>query len=280
VNEVSSLVYDPYGPPKERWKLFWHHYLRANEDGEFQNGWIGYKSAATPQELRAAGEIKLFAGLAYDATNNELGSKTHPPLGGRPLAQVNALNKDLDMCIVLTEPGATATPSGIYLSLVCQEPRVRNVIGLLGIEHFGTEGRVIMLKCDSPCEPSNQGAWRYIATMLTTDAAKSMGFQGYSAPDLFAIGDTAYLMVSPISDKPVMGAYNGCVVFRFANLESGALETIQGRPKLMWHIHGHPNTFNGACTYSNSTAASGFLFGEIKFAGKPIFQIFRSAKEH
>ena len=28
VNEVSSLVYDPYAPQPERWKLFWHHYLR------------------------------------------------------------------------------------------------------------------------------------------------------------------------------------------------------------------------------------------------------------
>jgi hypothetical protein len=102
--------------------------------------------------------------------------------------------------------------------------------------------------------------------MLTAHAAKSAGFLGYSAPDLFVQGGTAYLMVSPLSDKPVKGAYNGCDVFRFADLESGMLETDQNLPRVIRHIHGHPNTFNGACTYRASVAASGFLFGEIKFA--------------
>ena len=46
-------MFDPYAPLPERWKLFWHHYLRVTEGGQFQNGWIGYKSADTPQALRS-----------------------------------------------------------------------------------------------------------------------------------------------------------------------------------------------------------------------------------
>src|SRR5437899_1198386 len=34
VSEVSSLVFDPAAPPEERWKLFWHHYLHVNEEGQ------------------------------------------------------------------------------------------------------------------------------------------------------------------------------------------------------------------------------------------------------
>jgi hypothetical protein len=149
-------------------------------------------------------------------------------------------------------------------------------MGLLVIGVLGTEGRVILLKCDSPCRPERAGAWRYVATVLTADDAKHAGFLGYSAPDLFARGGAGCLIVSPTSDRPVKGAYNGCDVFRFADLERGRLERDHDAAKNIKHIHGHANTFNGACTYQ---AASGFLFGEVKFAERPIFQIFQSGGE-
>jgi len=279
VNEVSSLVYDPNAPQQERWKLFWHHYLRVNEDGQFQNGWIGYKSAPTPEALRSAREVKLFAARAYDAANNDLQSRTHPPVGGPPVVQVPTLHKDLEMCVALTEPGAMATQAGLSLSLDCIEPRVPNVIGLLGIGLLGVKGRIVMLKCDSPCHPASPGAWRYIATMLTGDYAKSAGFRRFSAPDLFAQDGRAYLMVSPVSDRPVKGSYNGCHIYRFSNLETATLEQDRNQPRVARKVQGHPGTFNGACTYQPSVAASGFLYGEIEFADRPIFQIFQTGRE-
>ena len=121
VNEVSSLVYDPYGSLQERWKLFWHHYLRMTEDGEFQNGWIGYKSAATPEALRSAREVKLFAARAYNAANNDVQSNTYPPVGGPPVVPVHTLDKDLEMCVALIEPGAMATRSGLDVASDARE---------------------------------------------------------------------------------------------------------------------------------------------------------------
>ncbi len=277
VNEVSSLVYDPYAVVNERWKLFWHHYLRVNEEGEFQNGWIGYKSAATPQALTAAKEVKLFGARAYDAVNNNPQSKTFPPVGGPPLVQVNALHTDLDMCVALSEPGAMATQSGISMSLTCYEPKIHSVAGLLGMALFGSRTRVIMLKCDSPCRPASPGAWRYVATMLTDDDAKPLGFRGYSAPDLFIQEGKAYLMVTPVSDTPWKDSYNGCDIYRFANLETATLERDHGKPRILGQVRGKPGSFNGACTYQPSLDAGGFLYGEVKVIDKrPYFQIFQT----
>ncbi len=277
VNEVSSLVYDPDAAINERWKLFWHHYLRVDGEGEFQNGWIGYKSAATPQALVAAKEVKLFGARGYDATNNNPQSKTFPPVGGPPFVQVNALHNDLDMCVALSEPGAMAVSSGLYISLTCIEPKIHSIAGLLGMALFGSKTRVIMLKCNSPCQPTNPGAWRYLATMLTDDDAKPVGFHGYSAPDLFAQDGKAYLMVTPVSDTPWKDAYNGCDIYRFANLETATLERDHGNPRIVGQVRGKPGSFNGACTYQSSLTASGFLYSEVKVVDKgPYFQIFQT----
>jgi hypothetical protein len=277
VNEVSSLVYDPYATREERWKLFWHHYLRVNEDGQFQNGWIGFKSAATPQALRSAKEVKLFAARGYNVDNNDPQSRTFPPVGGPPVVQVNALHNDLDVCVALSEPGALAAQSGVYISLTCYEPQVQGIVGLLGMGLFGVKARVIMLKCASPCHPASRGAWRYITTMLSDDDAKSLGFRGYSAPDLFAQDGKAYLIVTPVSDKLLKGSYNGCDIYRFTSLGTAVLEQEHGKPRIVGRVRGHPGSFNGACTYQPSVAAGGVLYSEIKFTGsRPYFQIFQT----
>src|SRR5260370_35275881 len=136
-----------------------------------------------------------------------------------------------------------------------------------------------MLKCDSPCHPASAGGWRYMATMLTDDDAKAVGFRGYSAPDLFAQGGRTYLMVTPVSDKPWKGSYNGCDIYRFASLETAVLEQDHGKPRIVGQVRGHPGSFSGACTYQPSVAASGFFYGEIKLADRPVFQIFQTGRE-
>jgi hypothetical protein len=271
-------VFDPYAPLPERWKLFWHHYLRVNEGGQFQNGWIGYKSAETPQALRSAKEVKLFGARAYDAVNDDPHSKTHPPVGGPPAVQVNTLHKDMTMCVAVSEPGAMATQSGRYMSLDCFEPRVHNLIGLLGMGLLGSQARVVMLKCDSPCHPASPEAWRSIATVLTDDDAKLGAFRSYSAPDLFSRDVKTYPMATRVSDKPWKGSYSGCDIFRFANLETAALEKDHGRLRIVGQVQGIPGSFNGACTFQPAVAAAGYLYGEIRFVDKhPFLQIFQTA---
>jgi hypothetical protein len=277
INEVSSLVFNPSAPLRERWKLFWHHYLRVGEEGEFQHGWIGYKSAETPAGLRLAKEVKLFGARGYDSADNYPAAGTKPPVVGPPLVEAQKLHGDLSMCLALSEPGAMASPSGIYMSLSCVEPKVKNPLGLLAIGLFGVETRIVLLKCDAPCYPDAPNAWRYISSPLTQQDASSAGVSGYSAPDLYEEGGKAYLMVSPTSDTPVKGSYNGCLVFAFTNLEAGTLERAGGAPRVIRKASGHPGTFNGASTYQPSVSAAGFLYGEITFGkGEPYFNIFRT----
>ena len=75
-NEVSSLVFDPGAPARERWKLFWHHFLLVGNAGQYANGWIGYKAAATPRDLLSAPEVKLFGTFAYKRENNTMNGPT------------------------------------------------------------------------------------------------------------------------------------------------------------------------------------------------------------
>lgn len=276
-SEVPSLVFDPSAPEEERWRLFWHHYLQVNGDGQFQNGWIGYKNAATPQGLRSAREIKLFGGKAYNTANDEESSDTGSPLGGRPVIKIEKLSPDLNMCVALSEPGAMATPSGLYLSLVCYRPKIANPIGLLGIGMFGVTSNVILLKCDAPCHAASSGAWKYVATVMTADDAKSAGFESYSASDLFGQNNRAYLIVSPVTNGPFPNSYNGCRVFRFANLATGELERNHGNLQPITEIHGVPGSFNGACTYQPAVTASGFMYSQLKIVNSaPHFQIYQT----
>jgi hypothetical protein len=280
INEVSSLVFDPKAQPPERWKLFWHHYLRMGEDGKFEHGWIGYKSAATPEGLRTAKEVKLFGAKGYNSDNNDVASAMRSPVGGPPLVEVHKLHSDLSMCLVLTEPGGMVTESGIYMSLSCLEPRIKNPLGLLAIGLFGVENRTILLKCDSPCHPEASGAWHYVSTLLTRADAESSSFDGYSAPDLYMENGKAWLIASLTSDKPVKGSYNGCHVFRIIDLETGKLEQDNRHPRIFRQVNGHEGTFNGACTYQPSIPAAGFLYGEIVFADRLVFGIYKTGKTH
>jgi hypothetical protein len=273
INEVSSLVFDPYAPAPERWKLFWHHYLDVNEQGHFQHSWIAYKAAPTPEALRSASEIKLFAGLAYSSTNNDRRGATGSPLEGAPLVDLHQLHKDLNRCVAASEPSGLASESGLYLSLSCYRPRAP---GPLAILFGGTQSLIVLLRCDAPCRPASPGAWRYIATLLTPDDARAVGADQYSASDLFTQDGTTYLISSPVSSKPVAGAYNGCHVFRFTDIARGQLERNGTRPTILKQIEGNPNSFNGACTYAHSVTTGGFLYGEITFGRQPYFQIFQT----
>jgi hypothetical protein len=277
INEVSSLAFDPAAPAAERWQLYWHHYLDIADKGQFSNGWIGLKTAASPEELAQAKEVKLFAARIYDKTNDDPSSVTHSPVVGRPLLRLDTLSDDLAYCLAFTEPGAMVTPSGVYLALGCVQPRFRNIAGILGIKAFGVRGITVLLKCVAPCHPENRAAWKYIGTLLKDDEAQPFGAIGFSAPDLFSEDGHTYLLISPTSNAPVEGAYNGCLLVPFDDFERGKLSRMpNGRILVQKQIHGSPNSFNGDCTYQPSVPVAGFLYGEIKFADKPSFHIFKA----
>jgi len=255
-SEVPSLVYDASADSAHKWKLFWHHYLYQNGQGLQNNAWIGYKAADAPCDLAAATEVKLFAGAGYNSANNTAGGTTGSPVGGAPVLQLNRLNTSLNSCQAFTEPGGLAQADGtLFLSLSCQ----------MG----GTNNSIFVIKCAAPCDPTNAADWTFAGTSLTTTDATAVGLVTYNAPDIFAVGSTYYMLITPVVTDPKFGArYNGCNLFKFSNLSTGSL--LRGGtgslPVLLSSLNGIAGQNNGGCTYTQNVRNAGIDFGQFMFS--------------
>lgn len=260
-NEVSRVIYDPYSTnASNRWKLFSHHYLIINTtnpaiERRFEHGWIGYKSASTAENLAAATEIKLFGASGYDNANNTQAGQTGSPIGGAPVINLHSLHSDLNNCAVFSEPGFLSTSSYIYMSIACFE--IPNV-------------RIALLRCTQPC-PVTSG-WSYVATLLQNTQASALGYINFSATELFDYNGSNYLMVTPEGTLGSPGIYHGCLVYKFTDINAGAL---LGSPTYIKEISGTANSFNGACGYTKESL-TGILYSEVNSSDLYSFQIFKS----
>jgi hypothetical protein len=262
-NEVSSLVYDPGASVNERWKLLWHHYLLINGDRRFEHGWISLKTASTPTQLASATEIKLFSGVGYDLGNNTAGGASGSPVGGPPaIALDTAISTDLNGCF-FTEPGMLATSSALYVSMLCVKSP--------------TDHRIILLKCDSPCDLSSAPSWTYLGTALNDADAASFGFdQGFSAPNLVTSNGQNYLIVTPQSTTPFDSYYNGCRVFRFTDIDTASIQRTGGVPDIVATVNGDAGSFDGACTYLPTASKAGVIYSQAFFGPTEKFRLFMS----
>jgi len=266
VNETSSLTYDASAQPDQRWKLIWHHYLQIAGERNFQHGWLGYRAAARPEELKDATEIKLFGAGIYDPINNTLGSASQPPVGGAPLIDIRDLSPELSECAVLSEPGWLSNKDALYLSVGCFQINPR-------------ENRIALLACDQPCAITDAAAWRYVSTLLLNADATASGFVRFSAPDLFTANGETYLWVSPGSDSPFPDSYNGCQAYRFKNLASGELQAdADGQPITALTLDGLPDSFNGACAL-HAAAGEQVFYSQLVVPEPDGLQIFRASTE-
>jgi hypothetical protein len=264
VSEVSALVYDKGASLQEKWKLIWHHYLQINGDRRFEHGWFGYKTAASPQELATAQEIKLFAGFGYDSVNNTANGVTQTPVAGPPKIMFSQLHDDLSACIIATEPGLYSTASTLYLSFSCIEINPAN-------------NRIVLLSCEQPCDVSQSQSWEYVKTLLNSNDAISLGFEKFSATDIFESTGDIYLWVTPVSSSPFDEAYNGCLGYKFTDLATGNLiNDTQGSPKPVLVLSGLDNTFYGACAFHQAATNSGVIIGEVFPTQTEVFRMFKT----
>jgi hypothetical protein len=245
-NEVSSLVFDPGAPAQQRWKLLWHHYLVINDQRSLaEHSWLGLKMASTPGDLASATELKLFTAHGYDSANNTAGGLTGSPLGGAPVVALDTAFPVLSTG-VFSEPGLMATSNALYLSLLCVNASSQHLISLL--------------KCGSPCDPTNPSAWSYVGTLLRDSDGVTFGAdQGFSAPALFQSGGNTYLIVTPVSSTPFDSYYNGCVVYRFTDLDAGTLNLTQPAGE----VQGIAGSFHGAGTYLPQATGSGLIYSQL-----------------
>ena len=256
--EVSRLLYDPHASDSNlRWKLFWHRYRQANVNGQaerqFQHGWIGVTTAASPTGLWS-NERKLLVGTGYDVSNNSvIGAPEYVPAS-------LASGGQLGGCVVFSEPGALATANGIYISLKC-------VTG-------GNTGKVVLLHCANNLTAAS---CVYRGDLLLDSEAQrfapsGQNYDGFSATELVTIGTTPYLIVTPT----LADYYHGCLVFQIADLDAATLvRDVSNNPVLQRTIRGTSGSFNGACGYTPAASSSGVIYSELQ-GSAPQFRLYHS----
>lgn len=268
-SETSSLIYDPAAPAGEEWKLIWHQYLKAGAASYFVDyTWLAMKMAATPELLKDAVPIKLFAGYGLQAESNYDAANADAPIVGAPAIHLDSDlgEAELSNCI-FAEPGLLATSTALYASMNCQALG-SNIVGY-----------VVLFKCASPCTVTDSSSWQYLGRLLTPADADAIGYGYYNAPQLVAKGGEYYLIATPVNVTNATtgeGVYSGCRVYRFSNLDSGELQRSGGVPVEVERVDGVSGTHNGACT-DHAALANGILHSQFDDRDPPaLFRIFQT----
>jgi hypothetical protein len=275
-SETSSLVYDPYAPTEQRWKIIWHQYLKANGKSYFVDyAWIAMKTAASPAELAKAPPVKLFAGKYPGQGGQQSGAPAYSPIPGPAKIALNkavtrstgnADPQELKNC-VWAEPSLLADKQGIHLAINCQY--------LAGSQ---VRAYVVMFSCARPCNMGQADSWVYKGRILTPAHARQIGFRNFSAPDLSRSGDGYYLTVTPVRDV-AEGGYDGCRVYRFANFDRARLARKQDKLLDVLRIHGTRHVHNGACAM-NEYMKPGLLLSQLRPDDPPrVFRILKTGKK-
>lgn len=251
-HEVPALAYDSQAPAARRWTLIWHRYLHVadddpeTDDRRFEYGWIAIRSAATASGLMTAPERKLFSSRAYHALP-EVEAYNEAIAGGSPEKRWD-LDRDLGDCLVFTEPAAVAANGRLYAALFCFRSAERQEVVLANLSHASD-------------------AWSYLATMLSSADAVAINpaLVGFNAPDLYTVGTSTRLIVSPATGA----AYLGCIDYQ-VDLATGALLDSNGDgpdPTLVIEKNSDDGVFQtGACTYQEGIA-TGIILGDTYFSG-------------
>jgi len=250
-HEVPALAYDAEAPAERRWTLVWHRYLHvadddpATDDRRFEYGWIAIRSAATAPGLMTAPERKLFSSLAYHVPDVE--AYNEAVAGGSPEKRWD-VDPDLGGCLVFTEPGILAAGGKLYIAMYCFQSRQDQDVVLVAFSHAS-------------------GAWSHLGTLLTTADAVDINpaLVGFNAPDLYSVGSSTRLIVSPTTGS----AYLGCIEYGL-DLAAGALVDSNGDgPDPLLGIEKNPDgeVFQtGACSYQEGIS-TGIVLGDTYFSG-------------
>lgn len=251
-HEVASIAYDPGAPPEARWRLVWHRYIHiedadpATDDRRFQHGWIAQRTASTAEGLRTAPEGKLFSSRAYHATP-EIEAYNDAVLDTTPEWRLDR-DADLGGCLAFSEPGMIASEGQLYVAMFCFRSAREQDIVLVRLDHA-------------------TGRWDYTGTLLTTRdaAAINSALVGFNGADLFSIGGTHRLLVSPTAGA----GYLGCIEYE-VDLTAGALRDTDGNgPDPLYALPKNPAPGvyqTGACTYGEGSPL-GLIVGDTWLDG-------------
>ncbi|MEZ4461632.1 MAG: sialidase family protein [bacterium] len=253
-HETSSIVYDPAADAQARWRLVWMQYLHiedddpATEDRHFEYGWIAQRTAATAEGLVSAPATKLFGGLPYYSPGVEAYNEAVP--GGSPAVRWDN-DPTLQGCLVFAEPGLLAVESKLWMAVVCARSMSDTSVELIELDHA-------------------TNTWSARSTLLTpfNGAQINAAITGFNAPDLFTVGNTVHLLISP-----VVAQYAGCLGYT-VDTQTGLVVDLDGNgPDVIYGLEATEGALQtGACTYHEASEL-GVIYGDTLFSGVQ-FQLF------
>lgn len=234
VHEVSSLVLDPMDPSRTV-KIFTVSYLVLEDPPNTLRYDIGYISLHTAANV--SGPFTSTPLLGWEGAS---------PFSSTGVSMVLTTLTPLSDCLFFSEPGATLSPQGyILLALTCISPP-REAGGEAYI-------RVVLLK-----SVDHAVSWEYVGVLVDGGEASSLGYTvpQLSAPDLFFVGDTAHLIITPTTALwDGFQGYNGCLVLQLNATLDGVVRGGDGIPIVFTNLTTDGQSFNGACTGVSSPVA-------------------------
>jgi hypothetical protein len=265
-NETSTLVYDDHAPREQRWKLFWHQTLWANDVPRYASySWIALKMADSAENLAHAPSIKLFTGYMARKAGESAEMPAFSPLPQPPAIQLDKKDPQLGACM-FGQPAAISAPDGLYLALDCAWLGTRPLL------------HTALLRCAYPgCNVTDAASWTAVGRLTEPRDGPQLDeqYKGFGGTSLVESGGHYYLIATPIVSAD--NRYDGCLVYRFEDLNYGKLERgRRGKLVVAQTVHGIPETHHGACA-AHSRLKGGILLSQIASSAAPrVMQIRRS----
>ncbi len=225
--------------------MLWHRYLilpppvPAAQSGQFQHGWLGLKTAPSPDGPWSA-EQKLLVGVGYDTTDDSIDGPSEMTATG--------ISSSLSDCAAFTEPTLLAQADGWVIAISCVS---------------AASSRIVFLHRDRTAH-----AWTYLGTVLPASMATVLGFDHFTAPELVTIGSRTWCFA--IASPEVGGVYKGCDAYEVSSLNPPVVA-----PTPTWTVGTGDSDLGiaGACGYVDGLA-TGALEG-VLFSGPGGLPAFR-----
>ena len=227
VNEVSTVMEDPSDPdPSRLWKVITHRYfwLQGSTTPSYEYGHIALYTSSSPGGLWSAPQPLI--GWTSPSSFSSTGVIATTTTAGIP------------SCLVLTEPSALVTSSGIWLAVGCISSATTITVELLeSTDHLAT--------------------FTHVGTIATADDATALHATAprVNASHLFEFGGQTYVLVSPGN---AAGNYLGCDVLHLGS--SGVVErTGSGAPVISRFLDAPSAAQRGACAVAEGAPQTGYV---------------------
>jgi hypothetical protein len=180
---------------------------------------------------------------------------------------LNALDDSLHSTLAYTEPGALTHDGVLYLSLTALKPRPGGPLHDIILFASNDHGK----------------SWRFISTLLTSDAARAAGCEYFDGSSLAEDDGRFFLLAAPMVQNK-NEVHHGTVAIEFESLRKGILKRDASRVAVIAaYFAPQPSIFSGAgagqSTFDSHNRNGGLIMPQFNVRAYPeVFQIFQTRR--